>query len=63
MIVELLEKNIFKVITFEKIPIDAQLFNSQFINKIKNLGIKKVFEKSYLLKQAYNNKNKNLILI
>ena len=39
----------------------VRLFNSQFINKIKNKGINKAFKKSQLVIQAYNNLEKELV--
>lgn len=61
-IVGLLKKKVFKVVTFEDVLSNTQIFNSRFVNKIKNLGIDKAYKKSRLVVQAYNNKNKNLIL-
>ncbi|PMD49715.1 uncharacterized protein K444DRAFT_548428, partial [Hyaloscypha bicolor E] len=49
----LLEKGIFEI----------YIFNSRFINKIKNKGIEREFKKSRLVIQAYNNSKKYIILI
>ena len=38
-------------------------FNLQFINKIKNKGTNKAFKKLQLVIQAYNDLEKELILI
>lgn len=51
-IVRLFEKDIFKVFTLKKVSINAQRFKSRFVNKIK----------SYLIIQAYNDKDKKLVL-
>lgn len=58
----LLEKDIFKVVTTNDIPSNTQIFNSYFVAKIKNFGIDKAYEKSYLFVQPYNNQEKNLVL-
>jgi hypothetical protein len=41
----------------------VRLFNSQFINKIKNKGTNKAFKKLRLIIQAYNDLKKELVLI
>jgi hypothetical protein len=38
------------------------IFNSRFINEVKNKGIKEAFIKLRLVIQAYNNDKKRLIL-
>lgn len=43
-------------------PVSIQVFNLKFVNKIKNASINKVFEKSYLVVQAYNDFNKDFVL-
>ena len=43
-------------------PKGVRLFNSQFINKIKNKGTNKAFRKLQLIIQAYNNSEKELVL-
>lgn len=58
-----------KVITFEEIVIlkevlsSTQVFNSCIVDKIKNLGIIRAYEKSYLIEQVWNNNDKNFMLI
>lgn len=52
---ELLEKCIFKIITLKNILNNAWIFNSCFINKLKNAGIDNAYEKSWLVIQVYNN--------
>ncbi|PMD64216.1 uncharacterized protein K444DRAFT_521322, partial [Hyaloscypha bicolor E] len=48
-ITSLLEKNIFKIISRSQILKEIYIFNSRFINKIKNKNIKKEFKKSRLV--------------
>lgn len=43
-------------------PINIKVFNSQFVNEIKNADTDKIFEKSYFIIQIYNDFNKALIL-
>ena len=61
-IARLFEKGIFKVVTTNSIPSNIQILNSRFVNKIKNPDTDKVYEKSQLVVQAYNDKEKDLIL-
>ncbi len=58
----LLEKEVFKVVTTEDIPSHARIFNSRFSDEIMNPGTDKAYEKSRLVVQAYNDKDKNLVL-
>lgn len=58
----LLEKGVFKTVNPEDIPADARVFNSRFVDEIKNPGTDKAFEKSRLVVQAYNDLNKDLVL-
>lgn len=60
-IVEVVEKRVFKVITIVNISTNIQIFNSRFVDKIKNGNINKAYKKSWLVIQAYNNKKKYLI--
>ena len=61
-IVRLLEKGVFKVVTTENIPSNARIFNSRFVDEMKNPGTDKAYGKSRLVVQAYNDKDKNLVL-
>lgn len=56
----LLEKDVFKVITIEDIPSHIWIFNSYFVDKVKNPGTDKVYERSWLVIQAYNDKKRIL---
>ena len=44
-VIGLLKKGIFKIIKLYNIPKGVRLFNSQFVNKIKNKGTNKAFKK------------------
>ena len=44
------------------VPKGVRLFNLQFMDKVKNLGIDTAFEKLRLVIQAYNDKEKELVL-
>lgn len=61
-IARLLEKDVFRVVTTINIPINAQIFNSHFINKVKNTGTDKAYKKSWLIILAYNDQEKELVL-
>ena len=61
-VIGLLKKGIFKIIKLYNILKGTRLFNSQFINKIKNKGTNKAFKKLRLVIQAYNNSEKELVL-
>ena len=45
----LLKKGVFKFINTVDVPEGVRIFNSWFINKIKNTGIDKAFKKSRLV--------------
>ena len=51
----LLKKGVFEITKLADVPQGVQLFNSRFVDKIKNLGTNKAFEKSQLVVQVYNN--------
>ena len=61
-ITELLEKKIFEVIHHKNVFINARIFNFRFVDEIKHSDIDKIFEKSQLIIQTYNNMKKNLVL-
>ena len=58
----LLEKGAFEVIIISDIPSGMEIFNSRFVDKIKNDRTATAFEKSRLVVQAYNNHGKEEIL-
>ena len=58
----LLEKGVFEITKLVDVPQGVRLFNSRFVDEIKNLGTDKAFEKSRLVVQAYNDQEKELVL-
>ena len=58
----LLEKEVFKLVNLKDMPADTHVFHSRFVDEIKNASTNKVFEKSRLVVQAYNDLNKDLVL-
>lgn len=66
---DLFEKNIFKVITlnkvikFEKVLNSTQVFNSCLVDEIKDPCIGKTYKKYCPVIHTYNNKKKDNILI
>ena len=58
----LLEKGVFEVVNMTDIPQGVRIFNSRFVDEIKNAGTDKAFEKSRLVVQAYNDHEKELVL-
>ena len=44
------------------VPQGARLFNSQFVDEVKNTGTDKAFKKLQLVVQAYNDLEKELVL-
>jgi hypothetical protein len=59
----LLEKGIFEVTPRSQVPKEVRIFNSRFVNEIKNKGTEREFKKSRLVVQAYNNGEKYMVLI
>ena len=53
-ITRLLEQGVFKVVTFKDVLSNTQILNSHFMDKVKNGGIDKAYEKSWLIIQTYN---------
>ena len=50
----LLKKGVFEITKLTDVPQGVRLFNSRFVDEIKNPGTDKAFEKSRLVVQAYN---------
>lgn len=48
----LLEKGVFQVVNSKDGPVGIRVFNSRFVDEIKNAGTDKAFEKSRLVVQA-----------
>ncbi len=60
---DLIEKNVFRLISKNDLSFDVRIFNFRFVDKIKHFDIDKAYEKSRLVKLTFNDQNKNLILI
>ncbi|KHJ30188.1 hypothetical protein EV44_g3772 [Erysiphe necator] len=58
----LLEKGVFEYVRLSDIPLGTRIFNSRFVDEVKNKGTDKAFEKSRLVVQAFNNKGKDFVL-
>ena len=58
----LLEKGVFELVNPKDVPQGNRVFNSRFVDEIKNLGTDKAFEKSRLVVQAYDDPEKDLVL-
>jgi hypothetical protein len=58
----LFEKGVFETVDISTVPLGARIFNSQFVDEIKNPGTDKAFEKLRLVVQAYNDQGKDLVL-
>ena len=61
-IMGLLEKGVFELVKQEDIPQGIRIFNSRFVDELRNQGTDKAFEKSRLVVQAYNDEEKSLVL-
>ena len=59
---ELLDNGVFKVVPISKVSQGTKIFNSRFMDQIKNAGTAIVFKKSKLIVQTYNNNGKLSIL-
>jgi hypothetical protein len=58
----LLTKGAFELAHESEVPVGTRIFGSRFVDKVKNSGTAKAFEKSRLVVQAYNDQGKDLIL-
>jgi hypothetical protein len=58
----LLESGVFEVVNITDIPQGIRIFNSRFVNEIKNPGTTSAFEKSRLVVQAYKDTEKDIVL-
>ena len=52
------EKNCFEVITTANLFREIRIFNSRFVDEIKNMGIANAYEKFRLMMQTYNDEKK-----
>jgi hypothetical protein len=58
----LLEKGVFATVPLSTVPNGIRIFNSRFVDEVKNAGTSTAFEKSRLVVQAYNDTEKELVL-
>ncbi|KAI1002683.1 hypothetical protein K3495_g5516 [Podosphaera aphanis] len=58
----LIENRVFELVCIKNIPPSTRIFNSRFVDQVKNQGTTKAFEKSRLVVQAYKDLNKNTVL-
>ena len=58
----LMEWDMFEVTAKKDIPTGTFIFGSRFVNQIKNKGTVNIYEKSWLVVQAYNDDGKRSIL-
>jgi hypothetical protein len=62
-IADLLEKEIFLSVNKRNVSANIRIFNSRFVDEVKNSGTEKTFEKFRLVMQTFNDQNKTLVLI
>jgi hypothetical protein len=58
----LLKKRIFEIVYIDNILERIYIFNSRFVDKIKNKGTNTIYKKLRLVAQVYNNLLKDIIL-
>lgn len=58
----LMEKGVFEVVPINSVPEGIRIFNSRFVNEIKNPGTDKAAQKSRLVVQAYKDDGKTSVL-
>ena len=59
----LFEKNCFEIVSTFDVFHGIRIFNSRFVDEIKNIGTVDAYEKSRLVMQTYNDQNKAEMLI
>ena len=59
----LFEKEVFEKVSILEVPKKIRIFNSRFVDKIKNIEIANAFKKLRLVIQAYNDYDKTSVLI
>ena len=52
----------FATVPLSTVPNGIRIFNSRFVDEVKNAGTSTAFEKSRLVVQAYNDAEKELVL-
>ena len=58
----LIEKRMFIPVNKEEMSEDMRIFNSRFVNEVKNVDTNSTFEKFRLMMQTYNDSIKHLVL-
>ena len=58
----LLKSGVFEVVDITDIPQGIRIFNSRFVDEIKNPGTASAFKKSRLVVQAYKDTEKDMVL-
>jgi hypothetical protein len=61
-IADLLEKGVFLSVNKGDVSSNIRIFNSRFVDEVKNPDTEKAFEKFRLVVQAFNDQNKILVL-
>ena len=60
---ELFEKNCFEIVSTSDVSHEVRIFNSRFVDEIKNIDTIDTYEKSRLVMQTYNDQDKTKMLI
>ena len=60
---ELFEKNCFEIVSTSDVFHGIRIFNSRFVDEIKNINTINAYEKSHLVMQTYNDQSKTKMLI
>lgn len=58
----LMKKGVFPFVPISQMPRNTRIFNSRFVDEVKNIGTAAAYKKSRLVVQAYNDHEKNTIL-
>ena len=59
---DLFEKSCFEIVSISDVPHGVRIFNSRFVDEIKNIGTINAYEKSRLVVQVYNDDGKAKML-
>ena len=59
---DLFEKSCFEIVSISDVPHGTRIFNSRFVDEIKNIGTVDAYEKSRLVVQTYNDDGKAKVL-
>jgi hypothetical protein len=61
-IADLLEKSVFSSVNKKDVSSHIRIFNSRFVDEVKNSDTEKAFEKFRLVIQTFNDQNKIVVL-